>query len=67
MSLRAWFGSRRYSEDLDIDVVRGQTHVLEEKVDKLPAVRRPPAQRVERILAVGESSAAPRARVTKKR
>jgi predicted nucleotidyltransferase component of viral defense system len=35
VNLRAWFGSRRYSEDLDIDAVRGQPHVLEEKVDKL--------------------------------
>lgn len=35
VNLRAWFGSRRYSEDLDIDVVRGQRHTLTEKFDKL--------------------------------
>src|SRR5262249_45883863 len=35
VNLRAWFGSRRYSEDLDIDVVRGQPHALREKIDKL--------------------------------
>jgi predicted nucleotidyltransferase component of viral defense system len=37
VNLRAWFGSHRYSEDLDIDVVRGQPHLLREKVDKLLA------------------------------
>jgi hypothetical protein len=39
VNLRAWFGSRRHSEDLDIDAVRGQAHVLEERVDKLLASR----------------------------
>lgn len=39
VNLRAWFGSRRYSEDLDVDVLRGQRHVLEEKVDRLIASR----------------------------
>jgi predicted nucleotidyltransferase component of viral defense system len=37
VNLRAWFGSHRYSEDLDIDVVRGQPHLLRAKVDKLLA------------------------------
>jgi predicted nucleotidyltransferase component of viral defense system len=35
VNLRAWFGSLRYSEDLDIDVLRGSAHSLREKVDKL--------------------------------
>lgn len=35
VNLRAWFGSLRYSEDLDIDAVRGSSHALREKVDKL--------------------------------
>lgn len=39
VNLRAWFGSRRYSADLDVDVIRGQSHVLREKVDKLLASR----------------------------
>lgn len=39
VNLRAWFGSRRYSEDLDIDAVRGQPHVLEDRVDRLLASR----------------------------
>jgi predicted nucleotidyltransferase component of viral defense system len=39
VNLRAWFGSRRYSEDLDIDLVRGARHVVEERVDKLLASR----------------------------
>jgi predicted nucleotidyltransferase component of viral defense system len=34
VNLRAWFGSLRYSEDLDIDVVRGSVHGLTDKVDK---------------------------------
>ena len=41
-NLRAWFGSLRYSEDLDIDVVRGSPHSLREKMDRLltaPAFR----------------------------
>ena len=37
VNLRAWFGSIRYSEDLDIDVVRGSVHSLRERVDKLLA------------------------------
>lgn len=39
VNLRAWFGSRRYSEDLDVDVVRGHRSALAEKVDKLLACR----------------------------
>ena len=35
VNLRAWFGSIRYSEDLDIDVIRGSVHGLTERVDKL--------------------------------
>jgi predicted nucleotidyltransferase component of viral defense system len=34
VNLRAWFGSLRYSEDLDIDVVRGSVHRITDKVDK---------------------------------
>lgn len=37
VNLRAWFGSQRYSEDLDIDAVRGQSHVLREQVDEVLA------------------------------
>ncbi len=37
VNLRAWFGSLRYSEDLDIDVVRGGSTSLRDKVDKLLA------------------------------
>jgi hypothetical protein len=37
VNLRAWFGSLRYSEDLDIDVVRGSVHSLREKVDRILA------------------------------
>jgi predicted nucleotidyltransferase component of viral defense system len=37
VNLRAWFGSLRYSEDLDIDAVRGSVHRLTDKVDKLLA------------------------------
>jgi predicted nucleotidyltransferase component of viral defense system len=37
VNLRAWFGSRRYSEDLDVDVVHGTTHSLRERVDRLLA------------------------------
>ena len=36
-NLRGWFGSLRYSEDLDLDVVRGSVHSLRDKVDKLLA------------------------------
>jgi predicted nucleotidyltransferase component of viral defense system len=39
VNLRAWFGSLRYSEDLDIDAVRGSPHALAERVDKLLAAR----------------------------
>lgn len=39
VNLRLWFGSRRYSEDLDIDLLRGTSHALEQKVDKLLASR----------------------------
>jgi predicted nucleotidyltransferase component of viral defense system len=39
VNLRAWFGSRRYSEDLDIDVVAGRRHVLEQRVDEVLASR----------------------------
>ena len=35
VNLRAWFGSLRYSEDLDIDAVRGSAHSLSAKVDKV--------------------------------
>jgi hypothetical protein len=34
-NLRAWFGSLRYSEDMDMDVVRGSVHSLRGKIDKL--------------------------------
>jgi hypothetical protein len=36
-NLRAWFGSLRLSEDLEIDIVRGSVHSLREKVDRLLA------------------------------
>jgi predicted nucleotidyltransferase component of viral defense system len=35
VNLRAWFGSMRYSEDLDVDAVDVETHALRETVDKL--------------------------------
>lgn len=35
VNLRAWFGSLRYSGDLDVDVIRGTVLSLREKVDKL--------------------------------
>jgi predicted nucleotidyltransferase component of viral defense system len=35
VNLRAWFGSRRYSEDLDLDLVRCPSHLLRERVDKV--------------------------------
>ena len=35
VNLRAWFGSLRYSEGLDLDVVGGSAHALREKLDKL--------------------------------
>ena len=37
VNLRAWFGSIRYSEDLDVDAFGGSAHALREKVDKLLA------------------------------
>ncbi|MBM4061522.1 MAG: nucleotidyl transferase AbiEii/AbiGii toxin family protein [Planctomycetes bacterium] len=33
VNLRAWFGSLRYSEDLDIDLLRGEVFELRDKVD----------------------------------
>ena len=42
VNLRAWFGSLRYSEDLDVDVLRGEPFELGEKVDAVlagPALR----------------------------
>jgi len=33
VNLRAWFGSARYSEDLDLDALSGEPHVLRENVD----------------------------------
>jgi predicted nucleotidyltransferase component of viral defense system len=35
VNLRGWFGSLRYSEDLDIDVVRGGSLSLRDQVDRL--------------------------------
>ena len=35
VNLRAWFGSRRYSEDLDLDALGTAPHVLREKFDKI--------------------------------
>ena len=35
VNLRAWFGSRRYSEDLDLDVIKCAPHVLRERFDKV--------------------------------
>jgi predicted nucleotidyltransferase component of viral defense system len=37
LNLRAWFGSERYSEDMDIDAVGIAPHLLKEKVDKVLA------------------------------
>lgn len=42
VNLRAWFGSLRYSEDLGVDVLRGEVFELREKVDAVllaPAFR----------------------------
>jgi hypothetical protein len=39
VNLRAWFGSLRYSEDLDLDAIRGSAHALAERVDRLLAAR----------------------------
>jgi predicted nucleotidyltransferase component of viral defense system len=33
VNLRVWFGSRRYSEDLDLDAVGSASHVLRERFD----------------------------------
>lgn len=35
VNLRAWFGSRRYSEDLDLDAVGSAPHILRERFDKI--------------------------------
>lgn len=35
VNLRAWFGSRRYSEDLDLDALRSTPHVLRERFDRV--------------------------------
>jgi predicted nucleotidyltransferase component of viral defense system len=35
VNLRAWFGSRRYSGDLDLDAVRSAPHVLRERFDNV--------------------------------
>jgi predicted nucleotidyltransferase component of viral defense system len=35
VNLRAWFGSPRYSEDLDLDVLGGETFELRDKVNAL--------------------------------
>lgn len=35
VNLRAWFGSRRYSEDLDLDALGSAPHVLRERFDKV--------------------------------
>ena len=35
VNLRAWFGSVRYSEDLDIDLIRGSVHSVQERIDNL--------------------------------
>jgi len=35
VNLRAWFGNRRYSEDLDLDAIKCAPHVLRERFDKV--------------------------------
>jgi predicted nucleotidyltransferase component of viral defense system len=35
VNLRAWFGSRRYSQDLDLDAIGSAPHVLRERFDKV--------------------------------
>lgn len=35
VNLRAWFGSARYSEDLDLDTVSGESHEIRDKVDRV--------------------------------
>lgn len=37
VNLRAWFGSARCSEDLDLDVVSGESYALRERIDALLA------------------------------
>jgi predicted nucleotidyltransferase component of viral defense system len=39
VNLRAWFGSRRYSEDLDLDAIGSAPHVLRERFDAVLASR----------------------------
>lgn len=39
VNLRAWFGSRRYSDDLDLDAVGSAAHVLRHRVDTVLASR----------------------------
>jgi hypothetical protein len=39
VNLRAWFGSLRYSEGLDIDALAGGAHALAQRMDKLLAAR----------------------------
>jgi predicted nucleotidyltransferase component of viral defense system len=39
VNLRAWFGSLRYSEDLDLDALKGTRHRLMERVDRVLAAR----------------------------
>jgi predicted nucleotidyltransferase component of viral defense system len=39
VNLRAWFGSRRYSQDMDLDIVECPQHVLRERFDKVLASR----------------------------
>lgn len=34
VNLRAWFGSQRYSEGLDIDVVRGEVFEIQDRVNR---------------------------------
>src|SRR5207253_6185213 len=35
VNLRAWFGSRRYSEDLDLDALGSAPHILRDKLDNI--------------------------------
>ena len=41
VNLRAWFGSVRHSEDLDIDLIRGSVHSTRERIAALPEVEIP--------------------------
>ena len=56
VNLRAWFGSLRYSEGLDLDVLRGEVFELRDKVDA--ALRTPAFQSLLRAqhLAVAGST-----------